>query len=271
MPTKVTLAQTYNGQNVDGWWVQPKLDGCRATFDGQSLLSRTGKPFSAPAWWLDELAAIHDMVGSTLDGELIHRDQLTQNNADPDELSGFNSVVSAIRKKVPVDEEWSDIFFYCFDIMEEGTTYEQRYARMWCTIVEGRAILAAVHEYIDVDVDVESLLRVADHNGWEGVMLRNPAMEYEYRRSPNLLKVKPHEDIEAEVIEVVEGTGKYKGMMGALVCQVGDEEFRVGTGFTDHDRSLSDWVGQIITVEFFERTPSGAPRHPRYKGRRNYE
>ena len=142
---------------------------------------------------------------------------------------------------------------------------------MWCTLTEGRCVLASVHEYIDVDADVDNLLRIADDHGWEGVMLRNPAMAYERRRSPNLLKVKPHEDIEAEVLEVVEGAGKYVGMMGALVCRAEGKEFRVGTGFTDHDRSRQDWVGAIITVEFFERTPSGAPRHPRYKGRRDYE
>lgn len=267
MPSRVTLAKTYLDQNVDGWWVQPKMDGCRATFDGQSLLSRTGKPFHAPDWWLDEVASIQDMVGATLDGELIHRNQL-QGNPD---LGGFNTVVSAVRKKVPVDEEWSDIMFYCFDTMEEGTTYEQRYARLWCTLIEGRCVLATVHEYVDTDVDVRALLNTAKQNGWEGVMLRNPTMAYEYRRSPNLLKVKPHEDIEVKVVDVVEGTGKYAGMMGALVCEAGGEEFRVGTGFTDHDRSLTSWVGQDITVEFFERTPSGAPRHPRYKGRRDYE
>lgn len=111
-------------------------------------------------------------------------------------------------------------------------------------------------------------------------MLRNPDAPYERKRTRNLLKVKPKQDREVEVIEVLPGTGKHEGRMGALLCHMGEfetyssprgAEFRVGTGFTDAEREESGWLGKIITVEYFELTPRGVPRHPRFKGVRDYE
>jgi DNA ligase-1 len=53
-----------NAQDLAGWWLSEKLDGVRAYWDGQSLISRLGNRFHAPDWFLAGLPAI------PLDGEL---------------------------------------------------------------------------------------------------------------------------------------------------------------------------------------------------------
>lgn len=53
--------------------------------------------------------------------------------------------------------------------------------------------------------------------GGEGLMLRNPKMKYIPKRTKELLKVKPMEDSEAIIVNMVEGKGKDTGKMGALV------------------------------------------------------
>ena len=68
----------------------------------------------------------------------------------------------------------------------------------------------------------------------EGMMVKDPKCDYEAKRSAKLLKVKRFEDTEATVIGHTDGTGKYKGMCGALEVR-GDDgiEFKVGSGLND--------------------------------------
>jgi DNA ligase-1 len=67
---KLLLADKYVAEkhNIDGWWMSEKLDGVRAFWDGQDLLSRAGNRFDAPEWFTKALPTVED--GLTLDGEL---------------------------------------------------------------------------------------------------------------------------------------------------------------------------------------------------------
>ena len=53
--------------------------------------------------------------------------------------------------------------------------------------------------------------------GTEGLMLHRADSLYHSARSDDLLKLKPRQDAEATVIEILPGKGKFSGMMGALV------------------------------------------------------
>ena len=65
-------------------------------------------------------------------------------------------------------------------------------------------------------------------------MVKEATCCYEAKRSNKLLKVKKFEDTEAIVIGHTPGTGKYKGMCGALEVK-GDDGilFKVGSGLSD--------------------------------------
>lgn len=89
--------------------------------------------------------------------------------------------------------------------------------------------------------------------GSEGLIIKNRDSIWENTRSKNQIKMKAEEDIEAEVVDWMPGTGKNTGLMGALVCKSGDIEFNVGTGFTEQERKefTADYiVGKIITVTY---------------------
>jgi DNA ligase-1 len=97
----------------------------------------------------------------------------------------------------------------------------------------------------------------------EGVMIKDPACAYEKKRSRALLKVKKFEDTEAVVTGHQEGTGKYKGMMGALnVKDTTGAEFKVGSGFSDAQRKNPVPIGQTINFKFQGRSTYGVPRFP---------
>jgi DNA polymerase/3'-5' exonuclease PolX len=119
--------------------------------------------------------------------------------------------------------------------------------------------------------------------GAEGVMLRAPNSPYETKRSKYLLKYKIKDDAEAIVRGYTMGTGKYKGLLGSLDCElILDQKpcgvmFNIGTGFTDKDRteynnsksSLHIPIGSIVSFSYMELSEDSVPRHPVYRGIRD--
>jgi len=119
--------------------------------------------------------------------------------------------------------------------------------------------------------------------GAEGVMLRAPNSPYETKRSKYLLKYKIKDDAEAIVRGYTMGTGKYKGLLGSLDCElILDQKpsgvmFNIGTGFTDKDRteynnsksSLYIPIGSIVSFSYMELSEDSVPRHPVYRGIRD--
>ncbi len=109
------------------------------------------------------------------------------------------------------------------------------------------------------DVDTRLILNksLIIPNGAEGLVIRDDLNRIYYK-----LKIK--DTIDLTVLGTVPGTGKYTGLLGALITEFG----HVGTGLTDADRHLTDWIGQTIEIEYMERTSAGKLRHPRFIRRR---
>jgi DNA ligase-1 len=97
------------------------------------------------------------------------------------------------------------------------------------------------------------------------------------------LKLKPFIEVTLEVTHVEEGTGKYQGQLGALVCSGIDDGRTItvncGSGFTDSDR-VSYWAGrnrlagQLVEVraDAITQNQDGtySLRFPRFKGFRGF-
>ena len=97
--------------------------------------------------------------------------------------------------------------------------------------------------------------------GAEGLMLHRADSLYHSGRSDDLLKLKPRQDAEATVIEILPGKGKFSGMMGALVVK--DKRghiFRIGSGFSDNERRNPPQPGSAITYKFTGTSKKGLPR-----------
>lgn len=72
--------------------------------------------------------------------------------------------------------------------------------------------------------------------GFEGVMLNDVNSFYETKRSKGLLKVKDVKSLDLRVVDLVEGTGKFKGMLGSAIVAYKSFTVGVGSGFTDEER-----------------------------------
>lgn len=102
--------------------------------------------------------------------------------------------------------------------------------------------------------DVKKYLDYALLLGYEGLVIYNEDKRY---------KVKPTITHDLKVIDYQEGTGKFGGLMGALIT----EKCKVGTGFTVLERQTftKDFIiGKVIEVTAMEVLASGNLRHPRF-------
>lgn len=92
--------------------------------------------------------------------------------------------------------------------------------------------------------------------GLEGIILKDPRGFWEDKRSKSLIKFKAELECELIVESVDEGSGKYKGKIGALQCtdSTGKLKVGIGTGLTDEDRDrpFEYYVNNIISVKYNE-------------------
>lgn len=243
------LANVWN-PSIDptGWWMSEKYDGLRGFWDGKKLWSRKGHPLQAPDYFLAELPK--DVA---LDGELwMGRGK-------------FEATISTVLAQTP-DERWRQVRFMVFDAPEAKGTFEQRMEFLRATLPTKNTFAKPVPQ--ERCQGAKHLLAERDRVvvlGGEGLMLRQPESAYEARRSPTLLKVKPHDDAEATVTGHLPGKGKFAGKLGAVRVRTDDgREFSIGTGFTDAQRESPPAVGTVITYRYRGRTAKGLPRFPSF-------
>jgi DNA ligase-1 len=212
------------------------------------LWTRKGHVVHAPGYFLAELPR-----GLALDGELwIGRGK-------------FEETVSTVRAETP-DDRWKKVHFMVFDAPQARGTFEERMQVLRATLPEGnRFVRVVVQERCQ---GVRQLLAERDRvvkMGGEGLMLRQPESQYEPRRSPTLLKVKPYDDAEATVMAYETGKGKLVGKLGALLVRTDDgREFSIGSGLTNAQRESPPPIGTVITYRFRGLSAKGMPRFPTY-------
>jgi DNA ligase-1 len=72
-------------------------------------------------------------------------------------------------------------------------------------------------------------------------------------------------DAEAVVIKHIEGKGKYRGHMGALLVQYINAKgqqirFKIGTGFSDDERKNPPPIGTKVTFQYRGYRKRGVPK-----------
>lgn len=240
------LAKVEQGQaDVALYLVSEKLDGVRAFWDGHMLRTRSGNTINAPAWFVAGFPA------QALDGELwIGRGR-------------FDRLSATVRRQVPDEDEWRQVRFLVFELPQASGTFFERDQALR-TVIKVAAVpwLQAVEQFMLKDR--QELKRKLDEiikGGGEGLMLHRADAPYQTGRSDNLLKMKPWNDAEAEVIAHQPGKGKYSGMLGALRVRTADGvEFFLGTGLSETDRRNPPPISSIVTFRYRELTPAGLPR-----------
>ena len=244
------LATPYRGDvAVPDFLVSEKLDGVRARWDGRSLWTRGGARIIAPA------AFTRGWPTDPMDGELwIARGRFDE--------------VSAIVRRVRADPQaWRYVRFMAFDLPANPRPFAERVVRMRALIAgtdnPQLAMIPQRRFATAAELDAELARVVA--GGGEGLMLHRRSARYRPGRSEDLLKYKPHQDAEAQVVAHLPGRGKYQGMLGALQVRTPEgRRFRIGTGFTDAQRAAPPPLGAWVTYRYTGLTSTGLPRFARF-------
>jgi DNA ligase 1 len=270
------LAHPFEEKRVKKWpqVVEPKLDGVRvlAFVQGGSekdvrFFSRSGREFTS----FDSLkqpiidAAQDSGWGAThfvLDGEVVS--------------GSFNKTVSEVRKK---DVQATDAEFHIFDLLPksvfaEGAPAKRPYSDRR-NLVEGFVVssvkggpIKAIPRYLVNSIEeIHTLYEAVRARGLEGLIVKDPEALYVCKRSHAWMKIKAEETVDVRIVDVESGTGKYDGLIGALVVDFNGVRVNVGSGLSDKMRGedFGLFRGRLIEVEYHEVTPDGSLRHPRFK------
>ena len=245
---EVQLASSYSDDiQVDEYLISEKFDGIRAIWTGEKLMTRQGNPIHAPDWFIKSLPAVW------LDGELWSK------------RNDFAYIMSTVRKNDPVDSEWQKIHYMVFDAPDKEKTmpFYQRYER-YAHLVKNVNVphVQAVAQFSVADNHaLTTLLDSYVEQGAEGLMLHRKQALFESGRTDNLLKLKPYMDAEAKVITILNGAGKYEGMMGSILVETPSGiRFKIGSGFSDEERRNPPQPGDQVTYKYPVYTERGIPR-----------
>ena len=240
-PELVLLTQYRSNMDIDGWYMSEKLDGVRAYWNGQRLMSRRGREFKTPDWFTKDFPPFE------LDGEL---------------WSGrgeFEKIQSITSQENPHDG-WRQITYHVFEVPNAPGGLLERLKRV-------KAYLSR-HRETRIRVVPQRVCRNEDHLmmylkqvvalGGEGVVLRNPHTAYETGRVANALKVKLFDDMEGVVVGYRPGKGKYAGVVGALQIELENgQRLYIGSGLKDSDRKNPPALGSWITFRHYGFTERG--------------
>lgn len=244
----IQLATKFHQQiNIQDYWVSEKLDGVRAYWNGEQLISRQGNHFSAPQWFTK------DFPNSALDGELwIEREQ-------------FERVSGIVRSRNSTD--WKYVNFMIFDLPSSPQNFTQRLIAMQQLIDKNQsAYLKMIPQYkVTSHHLLQTQLDKVIEAGGEGLMLHHINAYYQVKRSKDLMKLKRYDDAEAVVLNHIAGKGKHTGRMGSLVVKTTEGiTFKIGSGFSDQERENPPQIGDIITYQYIGKTKNGVPRFASY-------
>ena len=262
-------------------FMQPKLDGVRCLIqyerraqpreDVVVAYSRTGKEWKNINHILQSLLPFFQANPNViLDGELY-------NHALRDD---FEKIISCVRKTKPTAIDRSEsrklVQFHCYDIVDETLDFQSRSIKL-NTLLKPTYGIKLVKT---IATPTESQAKVNHARnldaGYEGSILRLNDV-YQCKRSHSLRKFKDFHDAEAVLVDWVEGKGKRKGTIGKFIAIDADGN-QFGMPVMDNFKKLQtnfeemqEWVGEIATFTYFERTKANSYRHPLFKAIRDYE
>ena len=285
MRKKPMLAYPASAKPIDyskPTFIQPKLDGVRCVVQCEIIhgapcvtaYSRTGKVWKNIDHIRMEIRSFFEKYPNViLDGELYNHDL----------RDDFEKIISLVRKTKPTAEDRLEASkltqFHCYDIIDEKLPFDQRIE----FVTEALMLLGdSIYTVFTTQVHSEAAAKAChDGNlseGYEGSIVRTNDT-YACKRSHNLRKFKDFSDAEALIIGYQPGKGKREGTLGKFVMQ--DDDGNVfgcppGKGYNYKDltimlANIHEYMGQIATFTYFERTKANSYRHPLFKCIRNYE
>lgn len=235
-------------------YVQPKLDGirCLAYIKNNEviLMSRNNKLFIHLDHIKKKLLK-HDF-DYILDGELFTK-----------ELE-FGEISGLVRKEILDTEDnkkIKKIQYHIYDIIninDINLGFSDRFKLLNELLKSNKIIKIVKTELCEEESNIMEKYDKYVQDNYEGIMIRNYSGKYKLNyRSNDLLKLKPFQDADYEIVNYKEGEGRDKGCVIWICKNKNNEEFNVRPKGTLEDRKVlfnngKKYIGKLLTVRYQE-------------------
>lgn len=254
------------------WVINYKYNGARCILTKKGAFTRDGEQYMSIPHIEQQLKPFFDQhPNAVLDGELFNEQYRQQ----------LNELIKLVRKTVhitPQDLERSKelVKYYVYDgygfaDSTEQTPYATR--KIWINryVTNIYSCVAQVPEYaIRSESELIERYEQIIAEGHEGIILRYKEMPYEHKRSKNLLKFKPEDDAEFQIVDIQEGTGNWGGKAKIITVKMPDGKIFNATfkgSMADASKCLQEktkWIGKTVTVKYFGLTGLGTPNYAQF-------
>jgi DNA ligase-1 len=248
---------------------QCKYNGGRCVATKNGLFSRKGERYMSVPHIENSLVEFFTKYpNAVLDGELMG-----------DGFKGcLNETMKLIRKTVNIAQEDLEnseklVKYWVYDCYGiDSVTKDSFYHERQQTI---EVVMCGNPYYRKVDSrlckdesEVMSHFAELVENGEEGSIIRLLDFPYENKRSASLLKLKPLEDSEAEIVDITEGLGNWAGTGKRITLKWKGVEFDATFKGTYEQgveflKDKGQWIGKTVTFLYNGLTGLGVPNYAR--------
>jgi DNA ligase-1 len=258
-----------------GLMVDRKYNGMRQVTSIAGPFSREGEPILSAPHIADIVAFLfvqHPKL--VLDGELYNHDY----------RHTLNELISIVRKTSLKEltpellaQSESIVRYYVYDAygftvdgveITEDTPCKKRRDALTKLLKNIKYIVPVPYFIANTMGEAKALYGQFIEDGYEGAILRNADSPYQHERTNDLIKLKPYEDMEVLILDVIDpGSGNWGGTGKTVRVRMTDgKEFNAsmkGNRATVEKILLEKdkWIGQTVTMTYNGWTGLGTPNY----------
>ena len=256
-------------------YAQLKMDGMRFNAivrDGKvEFRSRNGKEILLLGNLEKEFAEMAGSIDCVFDGELLVMDPDSYQFMD--RQTGNGILNKANKGKISAQEAamvhatvWDVIPYVMFETGHCATPYSQRFSSLKKLVDQqppaGKKIWIVTSDIVENLEEATKIFEGYLAQGLEGIILKDGNGIWEDKRAKHQIKFKGELECDLKIVAIEEGTGKYAGMLGAIVCESADGvvKVNVGSGFNDAQRKTlgKEILDKIVAVKYNSRIKNRA-------------
>ena len=249
--------------------VQLKMDGMRFNAIVKNGVveyrSRNGKEIHGIKHLDQDFIVLSGSKNCVFDGELVVNDKgiildrQTGNGILNKAVKGTISDLESHKIRATV---WDVIDYEDFTVGYSSVPYRDRFERITSTIFTD-AVRVVEHQMVESIIEAREVFDRYLAEGQEGIILKAGDAPWENKRVKHQLKFKGELECDLRIVGYEEGTGKYVGRLGAIICESGSTDNRVltvnvGSGFSDDLRTdlwniRDELLGKIVALKYNSR------------------
>ncbi len=248
-------------------YAQLKMDGMRFNAivknGAVEYRSRNGKEINLLGNLDDQFLAMADGIDCVFDGELMV--MFDGDSQFADRQTG-NGILNKANKGTISEKEASQVHATVWDVIPYAlfcdaycaTPYSRRFNDLRKMVenvkVRGKRIWLVASDTVETMEDANAKFEEYLGLGLEGIILKDGSGVWEDKRAKHQIKMKGELECDLKIVAIEEGTGKYAGMLGAVICESADGVVKVsvGSGFKDEHRKNygQELVDKIVAVKY---------------------